>query len=69
VETVPLEPGPNGWTLNLEALLTALSADVRLLVLNSPNNPTGWVLDPAHRAPILERCRETGTWIICDDVY
>ena len=69
VETVPLESGPNGWTLNLESLLTALSSDIRLLVLNSPNNPTGWVLDPAHRAPILERCRETGTWIICDDVY
>jgi aspartate/methionine/tyrosine aminotransferase len=69
VETVPLAPGPGGWTLDLESLLDALSSDVRLLVLNSPNNPTGWVLDPAHRAPILERCRETGTWIICDDVY
>ncbi len=69
VETVPLTPSATGWTLDIDLLIAAITPDTRLLVLNSPNNPTGWVLDPHHRAPILERCRQTGTWIICDDVY
>ena len=65
-----LQPQPDGaWTLDVPALLAAITPATRLLVLNSPNNPTGWTLSRAEQQAILARCRETGTWILADEVY
>ena len=67
---VALEPQEDGaWTLNLEKLLAAITPRTRLLVLNSPNNPTGWTLTRAEQQAILAHCRTTGTWILSDEVY
>lgn len=67
---VALVPDADGaWRLDLPALLAAITPDTRLLVVNSPNNPTGWTLTAAEQAQILARCRETGTWILSDEVY
>jgi aspartate/methionine/tyrosine aminotransferase len=40
-----------------------------LLVVNAPNNPTGWTLTRAEQQLILDHCRQTGTWILADEVY
>ena len=69
VEMVPLEPAQGRWRLDLDRLLNALTPDTRLLIINSPNNPTGWMLPEEDRAAILERCRKYGIWLLCDDVY
>ncbi|OJX35718.1 MAG: aspartate aminotransferase [Burkholderiales bacterium 68-12] len=67
---VALAPQADGqWTLDLEALLTAITPATRLLVLNAPNNPTGWTLTRAEQQRILAHCRSTGTWILADEVY
>lgn len=67
--TVPLRFSPNGWTLDLDALLGQLTPGTRLLYLNSPGNPTGWTIDLAARQAILAHCRERGIWILSDDAY
>ena len=65
-----LRPQADGaWALDLPALLAAITPTTRLLVVNSPNNPTGWTLTRAEQQAILARCRETGTWILADEVY
>lgn len=69
VITVPLQFGPNGWQLDLDRLIGAINPGVRALVINSPNNPTGWTLSRAEQEAILARCRAVGTWLIADDVY
>jgi aspartate/methionine/tyrosine aminotransferase len=69
LERFSLVFGDRGWTLDLQRLLDALAPDVRMLWINSPGNPTGFVVDRAAQAAILERCRRTGTWIVSDDVY
>jgi aspartate/methionine/tyrosine aminotransferase len=69
VEVVPLEASQGGWRLDLDRLFDALTPNTRALVINSPNNPTGWILPADARAPILERCRRNGTWLFADDVY
>jgi aspartate/methionine/tyrosine aminotransferase len=66
---VSLRPGPDGFHLDLDELLGALTPDTRALFLNSPNNPTGWTIGADQRRPILERCRELGVWLVADDVY
>ena len=67
---VALQPDAEGaWQLDVPALLAAITPRTRLLVLNSPNNPTGWTLTRAEQQAILAHCRQTGTWILSDEVY
>jgi aspartate/methionine/tyrosine aminotransferase len=69
VTTVPLQFSPDGWRLDLDALLAALTPGTAAVYINSPNNPTGWTIDRAAQRAILEHCRKHGIWIFADDAY
>jgi len=69
VARVPLSFGRDGWTLDLDRLLAALTPEIRAVMINSPNNPSGWTIDRESQRTILEHCRERGIWIVADDVY
>ncbi|MFJ4257487.1 pyridoxal phosphate-dependent aminotransferase [Pseudomonas monteilii] len=69
VERVSLDVIDGRWALDVEKLLKALTPDTRLLLLNSPNNPTGWMIDQESIDIILVHCRKYGIWILADDVY
>ena len=69
VETVRLRIVDGEWRLDLEALLEALTPGTRMVVLNAPANPTGFMLDRAEQEAILRHCRRHGIWILADDVY
>lgn len=66
---VPLTPVAGAWTLDIESLLAAVTPATKVLILNAPNNPTGWTLTRAEQQRILDHCRRTGTWIVADEVY
>jgi aspartate/methionine/tyrosine aminotransferase len=70
LQCVSLAPNAQGaWQLDVAKLLDAITARTRMLVLNAPNNPTGWTLSRAEQEAILAHCRKTGTWILADEVY
>ena len=69
LRTLSLEPSKGRWELPLEKLIDSITVNTRLLVLNSPNNPTGWTLNRQEQQAILDKCRSTGTWILADEVY
>jgi aspartate/methionine/tyrosine aminotransferase len=69
VETISLDYGATGWTLDVERLIAALTPGTRLVIINSPNNPTGWVMPRAQQQRVLEHCRQHGIWIVADEVY
>ncbi|MBT2324529.1 pyridoxal phosphate-dependent aminotransferase [Variovorax paradoxus] len=69
VRCVPLVPKVGQWTLDLDALRAAVTPATKLLIVNAPNNPTGWTLTRAEQQAILDHCRQTGTWILADEVY
>ena len=69
VVRVALSFGKDGWTLDVDRLLDSLTPGTRALLINSPNNPTGWTLARGAQEAILEHCRKHGIWIIADDVY
>jgi threonine-phosphate decarboxylase len=50
-------------------ILEAITERTGLLLLCSPNNPTGRSIDPALLRRILGRCRETGTWLFLDECF
>ncbi len=66
---VALKPKDGAWTLDMAALLAAVTPATKLLVINAPNNPTGWTLTRAEQQAIVDHCRKTGTWILADEVY
>ena len=69
VERVSLSFGPSGWTLDVDRLLAALTPGTRALLLNSPNNPTGWTIDRAAQRAVFDHCDRHGIWVVADDVY
>ncbi|CAB3722622.1 pyridoxal phosphate-dependent aminotransferase [Paraburkholderia rhynchosiae] len=69
VETVSLTYGEHGWQLDVEQLLAALTPDTKMLLVNSPNNPTGWVMSREQQRAVLAHCRRHGIWIVADEVY
>ena len=69
VATVPLRLEAGQWRIDLEELLAALTPGTRAVILNSPGNPTGWMLGRAEQEAVLQHCRRHGIWILADDVY
>src|SRR5689334_11200496 len=69
LKRVSLRPEGGAWKLDLQALLAAVTPATKLLIVNAPNNPTGWTLTRAEQQAILDHCRKTGTWILADEVY
>ncbi len=66
---VSLKPVAGQWQLDMAELLAAITPQTKLLIVNAPNNPTGWTLSRAEQEAILAHCRGTGTWILADEVY
>jgi N-succinyldiaminopimelate aminotransferase len=64
---VPLTPPE--WRFDAEQLAAAITPRTRVLLLNSPHNPTGRVLDPAELEQIAAACVEHDLIAISDEVY
>jgi len=69
VERFPLQVMQGRWQLDLEGLLARLTPDTRMLIVNSPSNPTGWTIARADQQKLLDHCRALGIWILADEVY
>jgi aspartate/methionine/tyrosine aminotransferase len=70
VTRVPLAPDAQGaWRLDLQHLIDRVTPATRVLLVNAPNNPTGWTLNRGEQQALLDHCRRTGTWIVADEVY
>ena len=64
---VPPEPG----TLlpSAGALLAAVTARTRVILLNSPNNPSGLIFPANGLAEVVRFCESKGVYLIMDDIY
>ena len=59
----------NDWILDLKDVFAAISASTKAIFLNSPGNPTGWIMPEEDQKELLNFCREKGIWIVSDEVY
>ena len=67
---VPLVPKKDGgWRLDLDAVVAAFDDNTRAIFVNSPNNPTGWVMSRAEGEALLAETRKRGIYLIADEVY
>jgi N-succinyldiaminopimelate aminotransferase len=68
---VPIDPptADHGWHLDLDRLEAAITPRTRLLLLNTPHNPTGLVLDTTELDRIAELCDRHDLIAVTDEVY
>src|SRR5205823_2998164 len=59
----------DGFRLTAEALERAITPKTRMVVVNSPNNPSGAVLDDAEFGKIAKLCRDKNVILLSDECY
>ena len=69
VVDVPLRLGNAGWTLDLDRLFDAVGPRTRAFFINSPGNPTGWMMTREDQIAVRDFARKRGLWIVADEVY
>ncbi len=66
---VPLDLTKTGFQIHKDSLDRVISPKTRAVILNSPNNPTGVVLNEASMAVVKEAVLGKPIRLICDNVY
>lgn len=59
----------DGFRLTAETLARAITPKTRVVVVNSPNNPSGAVLDDDEFGRIAKLCRERNVFLLSDECY
>lgn len=65
----PLRAQPGGWALDLDELDRLVTDETRLVVVNFPHNPTGYLPDAAEFEALIDIVRRRGAWLLCDEMY
>ncbi|MDH3695650.1 MAG: aminotransferase class I/II-fold pyridoxal phosphate-dependent enzyme, partial [Gammaproteobacteria bacterium] len=67
--SVPLYAEDNEWRLDLGMLFDACNETTKAIYVNTPGNPTGWVMSKDDMIALRDFARERGLWIVADEVY
>lgn len=67
--TAALRFGNDGWRLDVDEVLARCDGRTRAVFVNSPGNPTGWMMPRDQQQVLLTACRERGIWVVADEVY
>lgn len=66
---VPVDISAHQFQLSAEMLESAITDKTKAIIINSPNNPTGTILNAESLAIIYEAVKKHQLFVICDDVY
>ena len=69
VEGVPIGMKNGKWNLDMEQVFDACDSNTSAIIINSPNNPSGWTMSHQEQKTLLEFTRKKGIWIVSDEVY
>lgn len=58
-----------GWSLSAADIIAAVEPNTRCIYVNSPCNPTGWVMTPDDQEALLDFCRTRDVLLLADEVY
>jgi aspartate/methionine/tyrosine aminotransferase len=61
--------GPGGWRLDLEALERQVTPRTRLIVVNFPHNPTGYLPSQGEWRTVVQTAERAGAWLFSDEMY
>ena len=64
-----IQAGDGGWRIDIGKLETLVSDSTKLIVINFPHNPTGFLPDDSEMEAVVEIARKHGAWLFCDEMY
>ncbi len=59
----------DGWELEIEELAQLLSPKTKMIVVNFPHNPTGYVPSPKMQQEIIAVAEQNNIWLFSDEMY
>ena len=59
----------NDFRLDIDQLRRAVTPKTRMIIMNSPNNPTGGVLEQKDMEAIAELAIANDAWVLADEIY
>ncbi len=59
----------DGFTVTADAVIAAMTPKTRAVILNSPGNPTGALIEESAVVAIAEECARRGVWVVVDLCY
>lgn len=65
----PLIETDDGWRMDLDHLSDLVTEDTRLLIVNFPHNPTGYLPTASEFDTILNLAGRHDVWLFCDEMY
>ena len=65
----PLIPDKGRWSLEPRFLKNHIRKNTKLVVLNFPHNPTGFIPEADVFRSLVEICEKNGTYILSDEMY
>ncbi len=69
-QVIPIWLHPDrAWQADPEEIRRFIGPATRLVVVTDPHNPSGQILSEAVREAVLARVRETGAWLLVDEIY
>ena len=57
------------FALTAEMVLKSVTPRTKMIILNSPSNPSGAVMKPEHMTEIIQMAHERGIWVASDECY
>jgi aspartate/methionine/tyrosine aminotransferase len=69
VRDVSITLEEDGWELDLDALFAAVTDKTKAIFINSPGNPTGWLMERDQQKAVMDFARARGIWVVADEVY
>ena len=69
VDKWEIEQTETDWMMDLVALERLIKPETKLLCINNPNNPTGFIFSESEMKRIVEIAQKHGIFVFCDEVY
>ena len=66
---VAVDTSENDFQISSEMLEKAITEKTKAIILNSPNNPTGCILNRESLQNVYNAVKDRNIFVICDDVY
>ncbi len=66
---VAMDFSAEGWSVDFDRLAAACGPRTKAIFVNTPSNPTGWMMPKADMRRLVDLVRARGLWLIADEVY
>lgn len=69
VDMWKVNQGDEGFTMSFDELKALIKPTTKVICINHPNNPTGFIFNPDEMLELVDIARTNDIYLLCDEVY